>query len=223
MGYCHHCHKQLPRKHRADAKYCADACRKAAARKAEKIAKANMAFKTDLTIAKHNYQAGEYSSFASSMNWMLNGIDAVFWGTPNGVLITEDSPGAATLATSVEHFHKFGRYDMRANDVPNRTLTEHTSRDPKVIEAIEAAVAENTKRACEPEELGWSFITKEAHKRQREDRGALVVKLNGLLSGPERKVWILTWADGSYGHQWPSKWSGRGGWGGWWSPAPWMW
>ena len=98
MGYCAHCHKQLPRRLRAGALYCSDAHRKAAARRAAKIDEANKAFKADLSIAENAhhiaYLSAEYSSFASSMNWKAKqlGIEAAFWGTPRGVLITEDSP-----------------------------------------------------------------------------------------------------------------------------------
>jgi hypothetical protein len=97
-GYCAHCHKQLPRRSRADALYCSDAHRKAAARRAAKFAEANKAFKVDLTIAENTHHAeilaGEYSWFARYMNRDagLHGIEATFWETPHGVLITEDSP-----------------------------------------------------------------------------------------------------------------------------------
>jgi len=165
-GYCAHCHKQLPRRSRTDAKYCTDACRKAAARKAAKFAEANKAFKTDLTIAGHNF-ASEYSYFASSMNHKMgqDGIAATFWCTPGGVLITEYLPGAATLAMSMNFLRQFGRWDRRFDVEPDRTLTEHTSRDPKVIEMLEAAVSENTKAACEPELLGISIIKKDEQRR----------------------------------------------------------
>jgi hypothetical protein len=213
-GYCAHCHKPLPRRSRTDALYCSDAHRKAAARRAAKIADANKAFKTDLAIAENNHRAavlsGEYSYFASSMNWEAKrrGIDATFWGTPHGVLITEYSPGSATLAVSTKSFLDFGRYDWRFDVVPDRSLTEHSSRDPKVVEIIEAAVSEKIKGACEPEMLGASILKREEQKQYREGCAAYVLQLNGLLTGPERKVWILTWSRYSFGHQlhrqWPS-------------------
>jgi len=205
-GYCAHCHKQLPRRSRADALYCCDAHRKAAARRAAKFAEANKAFKTDLTIAENTHHAeilaGEYSWFARYMNRDagLHGIEATFWETPHGVLITEDSPGSAALAMSVKSFSDFGRFDWRFDVKPDRSLTEHSSRDPKVVEAIDAAVSENMKGACEPDLLGVSVMKREEHKQFKEDCAALLLKLNGLLSGPERKVWMLTWSRYSFGH-----------------------
>jgi len=174
-GYCAHCHKQLPRRSRADALYCSDAHRKAAARRAAKIAEANKAFKTDLTIAENTHHAeilaGEYSSFAWCMNRQagLHGIEATFWETPHGVLITEDSPGSAALAMSVKSFANFGRSDWRFDVVPDRSLTEHSSRDPRVVEVIDAAVSKNIKAACEPDLLGVSVMKREEHKQFKED------------------------------------------------------
>ncbi len=116
MGYCAHCQKQLPRRSRADAQYCSDAHRKAAARKAAKIAEANKAFKTDLSIAANSHRAaelaGEYSWFATSMNREAkrSGIDVAFLPMLHGVLITEDSPGSVMLATSTSSFSDFGRF-----------------------------------------------------------------------------------------------------------------
>jgi hypothetical protein len=228
-GQCAQCQKRLPRRARADAKFCSDGCKMAAHRRRKAGEEAHRLFRTDLTIAESNYHAiamaWEYSSFARDMNWMMNGIDAVFWATPRGVLITEDSPGAATLAMSTRHFTDFGRYDRRFDIVPDRTLTEHTSCDPKVIGMIDAAVSENMKGACEPEMLGVSILVREKHKQYREDCAADVLKLNGLLTGPERKVWILTWTRYSYGHQPPSSnysepafRRARH-----WAPARWMW
>jgi hypothetical protein len=206
MGYCAHCHKQLPRRSRADALYCSDAHRKAAARRAAKITEANKAFKAGLSIAENTHRAAalswEFSWFASFMNREAerHGIDAAFLEIPHGVLITEDSPGSAMLAMSMRSFSDLGRYDRRFDVVPDRSLTEHSSRDPKVIEMIDAAVSENIKRACEPEMLGGSIIKREEHKQFREGCAAFVLKLNGLLSGPERRAWILTWSRYSFGH-----------------------
>jgi hypothetical protein len=197
MGYCAHCHKQLPRRSRADALYCSDAHRKAAARRAAKITEANKAFKAGLSIAENTHRAAalswEFSWFASFMNREAerHGIDAAFLEIPHGVLITEDSPGSAMLAMSMRSFSE--------HVVPDRSLTEHSSRDPKVIEMIDAAVSENIKRACEPEMLGGSIIKREEHKQFREGCAAFVLKLNGLLSGPERRAWILTWSRGLSG------------------------
>ena len=106
----------------------------------------------------------------------------------------------------MKSFSDFGRYDRRFDVVPDRTLTEHSSRDPRVIEMIDAAVVENAKGACEPEMLGASILKREEHKRHRGGCAAFVFKLNGLLSGPERKVWILTWSRYSYGHQLSRQW-----------------
>ena len=131
-GYCAHCHKSL-RRLRVGALYCNDACRKAADRKAAKIAEANKAFKADLSIAQNNRRAAvlseEYSYFAGFMNRAakLHGIDAAFLAMPRGVLITEDSPGSAMLAASMKSFSELGRYDWRFEVVPDRTLTEHSS------------------------------------------------------------------------------------------------
>ena len=112
------------------------------------------------------------------------------------------------LAMSMKYFSDIGRYDWWFEVVPDRTLTEHSSRDPKVIEMIDAAVSENIKGACEPEMLGASILKREEHKQFKEDCATFVLRLNGLLSGPERKVWMLTWSRYSYGHalhrRWPS-------------------
>jgi hypothetical protein len=139
-----------------------------------------------------------------------SGIDATFWGTPRGVLITEDSPGSAKLAMSMKSFIDFGRYDWRFVVDPDRSLTEHSSRDPKVIEIIGAAASENTRRAHEPEMLGASILKRQEQERYRENCAAYVVKLNGLLTDPERRVWLLTWQSYSFGHalhrQSPSHW-----------------
>jgi hypothetical protein len=216
MGYCAHCQKQLPRRSRTDALYCSDAHRKAADRKAAKIAEANKAFKTDLSIAENVHRAAilseEYSCFASSMNWEAkrHSIEAAFMATPHGVLITEESPGAVMLATSMASFSGYGRFDRRFDVAPDRSLTEHGSRDPKVIEIIDAAVSENLKGACEPDLLGASILKRDEHRQFKEDCAARVLQFNGLLSGPERKVWILTWSRYSFGHalhrQWPGNW-----------------
>ena len=77
------------------------------------------------------------------------------------------------LAMSMKYFSDFGRYDWRFEVVPDRSLTEHSSRDPKVIEMIDAAVSENIKGACEPEMLGVSIIKREEHKQFKEDCAAL--------------------------------------------------
>jgi hypothetical protein len=207
MGYCAHCHKQLPRRVRSDRLYCpGDACRKAAARRAAKIAEANKVFKADLSIAENNRRAAElfaeYDYFAAAMNREAkrHGIEAAFLATPRGVLITEDSPGSATLAISLKLSSDLGRWDWQRDTDPRRILTEHCSRDPKVIEMIADAVIENTRGACEPEMLGGSILEREEHRQFKEDCAALVLKLNGLLSGPERKVWILTWSGCLFGY-----------------------
>ena len=121
-GYCAHCHEKLPRRTRAGALYCSDAHRKAASRRSAAIAEANMAFKADLSIAENNRRAaalsGEYSYFASLMSCAAkrDSLAATFWETPNGVLVTEDIPGAAMLAMSTRFFSDFGRYDWRFED-----------------------------------------------------------------------------------------------------------
>jgi hypothetical protein len=199
-GYCAHCHKPLPRRSRTDAQYCSDAHRKAAARRAAKIAEANKAFKAGLSIAVNSHKAaelsGEYSYFAAFMNreTQQRGIGASFLATPCGVLITDDASGAVMLALSLRASVEMGRWDWDNPAVPDRSLTEHNSRDPRVIEMIDAAVIELTKIACEPEMLGGSIIKREEQKRYKEDCAAIVFRLNGLLSGLERKVWILTWS-----------------------------
>jgi hypothetical protein len=170
-GYCAHCHKQLPRRVRADALYCSEAHKMAAHRKRKLNEEADKAFKVDLKIAENARRAAglsdEYSWFADFIRREAerHDIKASFLETPHGVLITEDGSGAALLATSLESVLDHGRYDWRFDVDPDRSLTEHSSRDPKVIEMIDAAMIENTKGACEPEMLGWSIIKREEHIR----------------------------------------------------------
>jgi hypothetical protein len=119
-----------------------------------------------------------------------NGIEATFFGTPRGALIIEDIPGAAMLTVSTRSAWEVDRHCWSHRERQPRSLTEHSSRDPMVVEMADAAVIENTKGACEPDMLGGSIIQREEQKRRKEDCASIVFKLNGLLSGPERKVWI---------------------------------
>jgi endogenous inhibitor of DNA gyrase (YacG/DUF329 family) len=179
MGQCAHCQKQLPRRARADAKFCSSACKQADFRARKLKDEAHKAFKTDTQIAQNNHdidlEQEHYQNLAMELNSKasLCGIKGVkFFGTLLGVLAVEEIPGTAPLAISTingELTKAIDCFYLSDSVYYMVDMTDRRTGEPEVIEALLRKTS------------NLSFRYKD-HERECRD----------LLKGPERQVYLFT-------------------------------
>ena len=98
QGYCRYCNKALPRGARADSKFCSDAHRKAYARRADQIDKADQAFKDYEQSERAKADAAAILAFHKSARDEMKdsaircGITAAFIETGDKVVAIHDGP-----------------------------------------------------------------------------------------------------------------------------------
>jgi hypothetical protein len=126
-GVCHECKKRLPRRTRAGAKFCSSACKQADHRRRRAREEADKVFKAGRQIAENNH-AYDYRILAIVA--ASNAQHVSFMAAPDGLLVIEEVPGAATLAVGHAHW--------QAEERLRRALleTEYRTGAPEVPSAL---------------------------------------------------------------------------------------